>query len=74
MKTKNPSIKEMLTHYFISNQCTIQLKNNQILIGTFINKSPVKESNTIKGWHFKPNKDDPIIIPHDQILMIEKDF
>lgn len=74
MKTKNPSLKEMLTHYFISNQCTIQLKNKQILIGTFTNE-PKKESNIITGWYFKPkNEKDSIIIPHDQILMIEKNF
>lgn len=74
MKTKNPSLDEMFKHYFHSNQNTIQLKNGKILIGTFTN-SPIKESNIITGWYFKPkNEEDSIIIPHDQILMIEKNF
>lgn len=71
MKHPNPTIEEILNNYFISNKCTITLKNGRILTGVFNEQD--KPSGKIIGWFFTTHFDKKRInVPHDQIVLIEK--
>lgn len=71
MKTINPSLDNIIDNYRTMGECTITLKNGQILTGNFDSDS-FKESGIIKEWYFIPKKEtNSIPIRHDQIAVIE---
>jgi hypothetical protein len=70
MKTVNPTVDDILSHYF-HYQCTITFRNTTQKEGTFT-PHIIRESHIIKGWHFTPINEKNIPIRHDQIAIIER--
>jgi hypothetical protein len=72
MKTQHPTLDEIIDNYRTHGECTITLKNGQVIRGNFPIPS-IKEFGKIIGWDIIPSdKTSPIPVYLDQIEWIER--